>query len=58
MRQAPAYRIFHEADQAKVKVQKPTRFAEGLQPGTFKHELNQRRIRAGQSGEDRQWPKL
>jgi hypothetical protein len=40
MRQAPAYRIFHEADQAKVKVQKPTRFAEGLQPGTFKHELN------------------
>jgi len=29
----------------RVKVYKPTRFDEGLQPGTVKEELNQRRVR-------------
>lgn len=31
----------------RVKVYKPTRFGEGMQPGTVEWELNQRRLRAG-----------
>jgi hypothetical protein len=42
----------------KRRVFKPTRFGEGIQPGTVEWELNQRRLRKERREDDRQWGKI
>jgi hypothetical protein len=41
----------------KGKVHKPTKFGEGMQPGTVDWEMNQRRHRAEERQAEREWAK-
>jgi hypothetical protein len=42
----------------KVKVYKPTKFGEGMQPGTAEWEQNRRKLLKEQRAEDRAWAKM
>jgi hypothetical protein len=42
----------------KSKVFKPTRFGEGIRPGTVELELNQRRLRKERREDDHQWGEI